>query len=106
MEALIDIPPDRDVENVVQAETTENLADEFLHFSSLTVVSEVETSDPTECEFVDIDTECGSSSTFDHISCTFRFFNVKPRPNSFNNIKLRPPILLQPLRLGIEGARN
>ena len=31
---------------------TENLADECLYFSSLTVVPEVETSDPTECEFV------------------------------------------------------
>ena len=31
---------------------TENLADECLYFSSLTVVPEVETGDPTECEFV------------------------------------------------------
>ena len=60
MEALVDIPPDGTVEIVVEAETTENLADECLHFCSLTVVSEVETSDPTECEFVDSDTGYGS----------------------------------------------
>ena len=56
------------MENAVQAETTENLADECLYFSSLTVVSEVGTSDPTECEFVDSDTGYGSFSTFDHVS--------------------------------------
>uniref|UniRef100_A0A7S1AY12 Apple domain-containing protein n=1 Tax=Noctiluca scintillans TaxID=2966 RepID=A0A7S1AY12_NOCSC len=59
VEALIDIPPDGNVEIVVQAQTTENLADECLYFSSLTVVPEVETSDPTECEFVDSDTGYG-----------------------------------------------